>query len=150
MSDEGSQVHTDATQDALIEVNQATLNKLMAMLAAKGIAPDLRPTEWKDPAPGEVPFTDGARNHIYLVGEHLVKWSKGRYVDACCAIPEAPFNPYWGLEGHKFERIGIMQFRIKKHAEFIYDYGNNTRSIRLERIAAVIAEVTAHAQLEHE
>jgi len=128
----------------MIQVNQETLNKLMKALEAAGVAPDLRPTEWKDAEPGPIPFTDKALSPVYLVGDHLVKYSKGRYVDACCPIPEGPFNPFWGLKDHPNERIGILSFSAKKHTDFILDHGKNTKSIRLERIAEVIRQTMAH------
>lgn len=149
MSD-SEQTHTDASQDSQIQLNQETLNKLMKWMEKQGDAPDLRPQEWKDQEPGPIPFTDQALSPVWLVNGHLVKYSKGRYVDACCAMPEPPFNPYWGIRDHPNERIGIMKFSKKKHEQFIYDYAEHTHSLRLERIAEVIAQNVAHAQQEGE
>ncbi len=149
MSD-GTQVQTDASQDELIQVNQETLNKLMKWMESSGDAPDLRPQEWKDREPGPIPFTDKSLTPVFLVSGHLVQWSKGRYVDACCPIPPAPFNPYWGIKDHPNEGIGIMMFSKKKHTEFILDHAYNTKSIRLERIAEVIRQQTAAAHVEDE
>lgn len=141
MSDD--QTSVDATQDEQIEMTQETVEKMLRWFEAQGgQMPDLRPESWKEAEPGPIPYTDQAICHPYLFAGHLVKRSGGRYVDACCPAPEAPFNPYWGLDGHPNELIGIMKFSKKSHTEFIKPWGGFTAAQRLQRIAEVIKRNT--------
>ncbi len=99
--------------------------------------PDLRRTEWKELVV-PVPWTDRAAFPPFVGGGHLLVWKNGGWYCGCHTYPDGPFNPFWGVEDHPLEAIGIHKYDPQVHAEWIVTYGEVTKTERLDRIAAVM------------
>ncbi len=102
--------------------------------------PDLTPTEWKE-LEEPVPFSDRAIYPPYVVGGHLMVWKNGGWYCGCHAYPEIAFNPYWGVEGHRWEKVGIHIYDPSTHDPWIHTFGETTKSERLARIQEVLSDV---------
>ncbi len=126
----------DSEQDATVEINVKTL-KALIQTVERFTGENVTPTEWVVAAE-PVPFTDQAVYPPYLVAGHLVEWKNGHWECVCHDHPQAPFNPYWGVEGHPLELVGIQKYDAEKHAVYILSYGDREKPDRLARIAEVL------------
>lgn len=99
--------------------------------------PNLIPTEWKELIV-PVPFTDRAVYPPWVAGGHLLVWKNGGWFCGCHEYPDPPFNPFWGVEDHPLEAVGIHKYKATAHDEWILTYGEITKSERLDRIAEVL------------
>ncbi len=126
----------DSEQDATVEINVKTL-KALIQTVERFTGQDVTPTEWIA-AEEPVPFTDQAVYPPYVIAGHLVGYVNGQYQCICHDKPPQPFNPYWGVEGHPLELIGIRKYDAEKHSDFILTYGDREKPDRLARIAEVL------------
>ncbi len=124
----------DEQQDDQALLQREMLLKFNDWLKAQG-GPDLTPTEWEE-LDEPVPFSDVAVFPTYVYAGHLVDdGGQGKLRCVCHGYPRAPFNPYWGVENHEFERIGLEKYNPEIHDEWIFSFGETTKAERLERIS---------------
>ncbi len=128
-----TQEEVDAEQTDEITINKDVLRSLIEHIEqSDGV--DLTPEVWKA-REEPVPFTDEAVFPPYIVAGHLMAYKDGGWFCACHDYPPTPFNPYWGVTGHKLEAVGIAKYDAEKHASWITAFGDITRQVRLDRIA---------------
>ncbi len=114
------------------------------MLEAVGVIPDadmMMITELREQH-YPIEHIDRANNPPYIVGGKLVEWKWNNWYAVDCPAP--PFNPYWGLQTHLFEKIGIDLYDPTKHdayLTYVTDDRHNewTMQDRADRAAAVKA-----------
>ncbi len=128
----------DQVQDETVSVNVKVLKDLVAAVEEAGLG-DLTPTEWVE-SQEPIPFSDMSIYPRYVHGGHLVDdGSQPRLRCICHAYPAPPFNPFWGIEGHAEEKVGITHYDAAKHENWILTFGETTKTERLARIAEVKA-----------
>lgn len=138
----------DSDQDREIAQLKEQARRQALILEGMGVIPDadmMLITELREP---EYPIMhiDRANNPPYIVGHELVEWKWNNWYAIDCPAP--PFNPYWGLHGHRLEKIGIDYYDPTKHNDYltyVTDDGHNiwTMEDRADRAAAVKA-ASAH------
>lgn len=134
----------DSDQDREIALLREQARRQAKLLEAVGVIPDadmMLITELKDPD-YPIMHVDRANNPPYIVAGKLVEWKWNNWYAIDCPAP--PFNPYWGLQGHIWEKIGIDYYDATKHDIFLTLVSDDrhemwTMEDRADRAAAVKA-----------
>ncbi len=126
----------DDDQDEIMSVNKKVIFDLIAQVEALG-GGDVTPTEWVE-ATEPIPFSDTAVFPPYVIGGHLVAFKDNKWQCVCHSSPPHPFNPFWGVEGHPDEGVGIDHYDAALHDAYILTFGETTKTERLARIQEVI------------
>jgi len=130
----------DEKQDDRIQEIIDTNRKLLNYLHQTGQTPDLTPPSWKDVSE-PIPWTDRAIYPPYVYGNHLVAWKNGSYQCICHDTPPTPFNPFWGIEGHESEAVGINKYDPEDHNRHLVGFGELTQAQRVGRAMEVAKEM---------
>ncbi len=138
-----NQADVDAEQTDEILINKKVILDLIARVEDLG-GGDVTPTEWED-IDEPIPYTDRAVFPPYVVADHLVSYQDGLWLCSCHPRPPAPFNPFWGIEGHEFEAVGAHKYVAATHDQWIEAYGEITKAERLERIAHIVSLIPSEA-----
>ncbi len=117
-------------------MNKKVIVDLINQVEALG-GGDVTPPEWIA-AQEPIPFSDTAVFPPFVIGDHLVAYKDGKWQCVCHDVPTPPFNPFWGVEGHPLEGVGISKYIPETHDQWILAFGETTKANRLARIAEVL------------
>ncbi len=135
----------EMTQNQRIEMLEEQNRKLARVLEALDVIPDadmVLPTEWIEDRLVPVPWVDRATCPPYIVAGYLME---RRGADLCRVdAPEMPFNPWWGINGHPKEGLGIDHYVAADHAGYLLPCSDErgdliSQAARAARAAAVKA-----------